>query len=140
MSEETFRLDVAAEGGPIVWIGDKSYKVVQHEVCDIKYGQGIVLRRRRAYIDLDSRWSLGLLWSDGSLSCNATDRVAARGGAFAEEPHCVEVAALQYGALVAGQTMPFAEPALARAIASELEMTHEDGPAPMWTRGGLDDG
>jgi hypothetical protein len=139
MSGETFRLDAAAEGGPIVWIGDTSYKVTQHEVSDIKLGD-VVLRRRRAYVDLDSRWSMGLLWSEGSFSCNATERIAARGGAFAEEPHCVEVAALQYGALVIGDTMPFAEPALVRAIARELELTHEDGPAPMWTRGGLDDG
>jgi hypothetical protein len=140
VSDETFRLDATADGGPIMWIGDKSYKVVQHEVRDIKYGAGLVLRRRRAYIDLDSQWSVALLWSEGSLSCNATDRIASRGGAFAEEPHCVEVAALQYGALVVGQTMPYAEPALVRAIANELEMTHEDGPAPVWTRGGLDDG
>jgi len=131
---ETFRLVVADDGTAVIWVGAKSYPVVQHEAKDIDYGDGALARRRRVYIDLDSRWSLGLLWSDGSFSDNASERIAERGGTFIEEPETVEVAALQYGALVVGDTMPFAEPALVRAMACELEMLHEDGPPPRWTQ------
>jgi hypothetical protein len=131
---ETFRLQVADDGVAIIWVGDKPYPVVQHEVKDIDYGDGAMAQRRRAYIDLDSQWSLGLLWSSGSHSDNATDRIAARGGVFIEEPETVEVAALQYGALVVGDTMPYAEPVMVRAMACELEMLHEDGPPPRWTQ------
>jgi hypothetical protein len=134
MMDERFRLEVAGDGTAHIWIGHKRYPVVQHEVKDIDYGHGVVTQRRRAYIDLDSQWSLGLLWSAGSFSDNATERIAERGGVFIEEPETVEVAALQYGALVVGDTMPFAEPVLVRAMACELEMLHEDGPPPRWTQ------
>jgi len=131
---ETFRLE-RTDVGDFLWAGHRRFTAAQVDVEDITYAPGLVVRRRRAYIDLDSNWSLGLLWSEGSFSDNCTERMAARGGVFIEEPELVEVCALQYGALVVGETVPDADTAMVRAMACELEMLHEDGPAPRWTRG-----
>lgn len=130
---EIFRVE-RTDKGDFVWVGDRRFPAAQLDLDDITYEPDLIVRRRRAFIDLDSNWSLGLLWSEGSFSDNCTERMAARDGEFIEEPHLVEVSCLQYGALVVGETVPDVDPARARAMACELEMLHEDDPAPLWTR------
>ena len=131
---ETFRVERTPTHN-YLWAGDRRYDVAQLDIDDIRYTPELLVRRRRAYIDLDSNWSLGLLWSEGSFSDNCVERMAERDGEFIEEPHLVEVSCLQYGALVVGETRPDVDPPTFRAMACELEILHEDGPAPLWTRG-----